>query len=143
MPLTSNNEGMNIQNITEKILLDNLTSDGDNIIFAVDTNGQTVELDRGDDPYGLIHSATIPNGMIGVALRTMGWAAPLNANGECDGAPSQHPDRVRVSLVVVRTTAGFCSGIKFENRDEIEYEMEHPQGALWEALGRCLEENGL
>ena len=63
MPLTSNNEGMNIQNITERILLDNLTSDGDNIIFAVDTNGQTVELDRGDDPYGLIHSATIPNGM--------------------------------------------------------------------------------
>ena len=53
------------------------------------------------------------------ALVTCGWAAPI-AEGESEpsGAPSEHPERRRVRLVVVVGDAGVASVLRF--RDDAE-----------------------
>ncbi|MFZ9696236.1 MAG: hypothetical protein ACO3C5_01235 [Ilumatobacteraceae bacterium] len=53
------------------------------------------------------------------ALVTCGWAAPI-AEGEDEpsGAPSEHPERRRVRLVVVVADAGVASVLRF--RDDAE-----------------------
>jgi hypothetical protein len=35
-----------------------------------------------------------------LSIITWGWAAPLNENGEVDGAPSKHPQKRRVKLII-------------------------------------------
>jgi hypothetical protein len=53
-----------------------------------------------------------------VAIVTTGWGAPLGADGEPEGAPSQHPERVRLSLVVVVLPSSLlASRITFDMRE--------------------------
>lgn len=50
------------------------------------------------------------------ALVTCGWAAPIaEGASEPDGAPSTHPQRRRVRLVVVVGDAGVASVLRFED----------------------------
>lgn len=48
------------------------------------------------------------------ALVTTGWAAPLAADGNIEGAPSEHPGRRRVRLVVTANLDGVASVVRFE-----------------------------
>lgn len=48
------------------------------------------------------------------ALVTTGWAAPLPADGNIDGAPSDHPERRRVRLVITANMDGVASVVRFE-----------------------------
>ncbi len=53
------------------------------------------------------------------ALLTTGWAAPLNSDGEIDGAPSEHEMRRRVRLAVVASADdSVCSVLRFEDDPE-------------------------
>ena len=52
------------------------------------------------------------------ALVTCGWAAPISESGEPEGAPSEHPGRRRVRLVVVVGDAGVASVLRFEDDAE-------------------------
>ena len=53
------------------------------------------------------------------ALVTCGWAAPIaEGSGEPDGAPSAHPQRRRVRLVIVVGDAGVASVLRFADDAE-------------------------
>lgn len=72
------------------------------------------------DVYELLNkeitrSKLIENGL--VVLTTGGWAAP----GEWEGAPSDCPDRRRVSMTMVITMDFFGSIAKFEDNGETIY----------------------
>jgi len=52
------------------------------------------------------------------ALVTTGRAAPLNDDGGVDGAPSKHPMRRRVRLVITANIDGVASVLRFEDDKE-------------------------
>jgi len=137
--LTRHNEGMNHKHITEKIITDTPMSLPQAVLYGVDTNGETVELGRNPDIYELLEQDwKNDNHLVGIAIHTTGWAAPL-VNGEVDGKPSAHPDRVRVALVATVTTLGFCSAIAFADGRETVFEENAPEGSLWEAMNDCVD----
>ena len=80
---------------------------------------------------------------IGIGLVTTGWAAPLPADydGESDeemGAPSEHPERRRVVLHIVRTLEGDAfSVIDIQGTDETQTDSTG-RGPLADALEYAL-----
>jgi len=50
-----------------------------------------------------------------IALVTTGWAAPLNSNGEAEGAPSEHPEKRRVRLSVFASRESVVSVLRFQD----------------------------
>ncbi|NBO58577.1 MAG: hypothetical protein EBU73_06525 [Chitinophagia bacterium] len=76
-------------------------------------------------------------------LLTTGWAAPLDENGEVSGAPSKHPERRRVSLLVtadMNDKTNIISAIKFhgDDDDEIVFDYNQATGSLAEAINDLL-----
>lgn len=71
-------------------------------------------------------------------LITHGWAAPLNKDGEVDGAPSQHPERRRVRLIVavdVKNNKDMASIMEFSDDPEnLIYDHGNATGMLAEAV---------
>lgn len=80
---------------------------------------------------------------IGLGLVTTGWAAPLpdDYDGENDeglNAPSEHPERRRVIVHIVRTLDGDAfSVITFQGADEV-HEDNSGRGPLADALEYAL-----
>lgn len=71
------------------------------------------------------------------ALLTTGWAAPLDSDGNVNGAPSKHPERRRVSLLVAVDTDNdnsIVSAIKFADDDNVVYDYGQATGSLAEAI---------
>ena len=72
-----------------------------------------------------------------VALVTCGWASPI-AQGESDDeqvAPSQHPERRRVRLMVFAGKDGWASVMRFSDTpDETITDDGNARGALAEAI---------
>ena len=128
------------KSITEKIITDTPMALPQAVLYGVDTDGETTVIGRHRDIYELLETCELPkdNNFVGLAVHTTGWAAPLNENGEVDGKPSEHAERQRCALVVCRTAQDFCSAIRLESREEVEYDQESPKGSLWEAIGDCL-----
>ena len=72
-----------------------LHHDGDSLKCEVIT--------RSADVYDLISSLSDyenVNSFDYLSIITWGWAAPLNSNGEVDVAPSKHPQKRRVQLII-------------------------------------------
>ncbi len=70
------------------------------------------------DVYDLLENDTnarVANGYFYTLVVTTGWAAPLGANGEVEGAPSQHKLRRRVRLVVVANRESVASVLRFQD----------------------------
>lgn len=71
-------------------------------------------------------------------LITHGWAAPLNSDGEVDGAPSKHPERRRVRLVIavdIKNGNDMASIMEFSNDpDNLIYDHGNATGSLAEAV---------
>lgn len=71
-------------------------------------------------------------------LITHGWAAPLNKNGEVDGAPSKHPERRRVRLIVaVKPEADndVASILQFSDEpDDLIFDYGTATGSLADAV---------
>lgn len=72
-----------------------------------------------------------------VSFLTTGWAAPLNKDGEVEGAPSKHKDRRRVTLIAVinindKDTLG--SVLKFDDDDELVFDEGKAVGSLNDAI---------
>lgn len=70
------------------------------------------------------------------AIITYGWAAPLNSDGEVDGAPSAHPMRRRVRLVatVSKLDRKMGSAITFKDDDEVIIDEGSASGSLADAM---------
>lgn len=132
---------MNEKLITEKIITDSPMELPQAVLYGIMTEGETVILGRHPDIYDLLDSDySDTEGLVGIAVHTTGWAAPLNDNGEVEGGrPSEHAQRRRVALVATITMNGYCSGIKFADEEEVTYDEGTPSGALWEAMNDCIE----
>lgn len=97
-------------------------------------------IDFGPDVYELIESVSDQekhNSFEYVSVVTGGWAAPLNSDGEIDGAPSQHPNRRRVALAIAvnisnKTVLG--SVLKFDDSEEKVYDYNQATGSLADAM---------
>ena len=70
------------------------------------------------------------------ALVTCGWAAPIPAGADGpDGAPSEHPERRRVRLVVVVGDSGVASVLRFrDDADTPILDAGEARGPLAEAV---------
>lgn len=131
---------MNHKEITERIITGTPMSLPEAVLYGVEPNGETVELGRHGDIYELLERVHgRGTGLIGIAVHTTGWAAPLDENGEVVGAPSAHPDRVRVALVATVTTLGFCSALAFSDGRETVFEDQAPGGPLWLAMNEVVD----
>jgi hypothetical protein len=95
------------------------------------------------DVYELLESnASIKakSGYKYVGIVTTGWAAPLSDNGEVEGAPSAHPMRRRVRLMVVAHREGVASVLRFQDEpDEPITDPGSATGSLAEAVLRFVE----
>jgi hypothetical protein len=108
------------------------------ILYGVNEDGSYLELDSAPDIYDLLGREYPYTGLVGLAVHTTGWAAPLNEHGESDGQPSKHPERRRVALVTVKTAEGLGSALSFaDNPDEIVTD-DQGEGDLSDALQECL-----
>ncbi len=95
-----------------------------------------------DDVYELL---SLPSTAVGrafayVALVTTGWAAPLpqgyNGDDSTITAPSQHPAKRRVRLIVCANRDEMASVIRFQDTDETVTDAGQATGALAEAISQ-------
>jgi hypothetical protein len=108
------------------------------VLYGVTEDGSNFELGRAPDVYDLLDGEYPSAGVVGLAIHTTGWAAPLNSDGEVEGAPSKHPERRRVALVTVMTAEGMGSALSFaDDPDEIITDSSGT-GQLSDALKECL-----
>lgn len=102
----------------------------------VDTGADFITVKRHPDIYEALYDLSddkYPTAK-GLAIVTTGWAAPLNANGEVDGAPSQHAERRRVRLSAYVSCQGMTSLVAFEDEDGFTIDEGNATGSLAEAL---------
>jgi len=116
---------------TKEAIAYGITKDKDNNLISK-------IITKGDDIYEMIDTlhedkTYLVNDF--VSVRTTGWAAPLGANGEVEGAPSQHPKRRRVRLMsIVTRSYEVASALGFADDDEIVTDSGTARGSLAEAL---------
>jgi hypothetical protein len=71
------------------------------------------------------------------AIVTTGWAAPLDEDGNVNGAPSQHAQRRRVRLTVLVANSGVASVLRFADEpEEVVTDPGSATGSLAEAINR-------
>lgn len=108
-------------------------------LYGVIETGETFQISSDPDVYKLLEqNVTSPLKIVGLAITTSGWAAPLNADGEMDCPPSEHPDRKRVLLVAVVTADELMSSMRFADSEEVITE-ENGSGSLADALCKAFE----
>ena len=92
------------------------------------------------DAYDLLEMPTTAVGRMFdcIALLTIGWAAPVNSEGEVEGAPSQHPEKRRVRLVVCATRESMASVLRFQDTDETHCDEGTATGFLAEAITKFI-----
>ena len=134
--------------ITENLIVDSPMKLEQAVLYGVTTDGGTVELGRSWNLFELLETCEFPenHNIIGIAVHTTGWAAPLNPEtGETDGRPSEHAERRWVVLVVTLTMNGFCSATKFATQrrgfvlEETNFHDTTASGEVWDAMNVCIE----
>jgi len=124
--------------VAEKIIKDTRHEMNNAVLYGVTEDGSNFELGRAPDVYDLLDGEYPSAGIVGLAIHTTGWAAPLNSDGEAEGAPSKHPERRGVALVTVKTVEGIGSALSFaDDPDEIITD-DKGEGQLLDALQECL-----
>lgn len=133
--------------ITENIILDSPMNLPQAVLYGVHAEGNTRVLGTHADVYALLErDFSDTEGLIGIAVHTTGWAAPLDPEtGETSAPPSEHPERRQVVLVATLTINGFCSAMKFARSvpgavvEETTFEEVPASGKLWDVMNTCLE----
>lgn len=70
-----------------------------------------------------------------MTIVTTGWAAPLNANGEVDGRPSEHAERRRVRLAVIVNREIVANVLRFQDEpDDVVVDLGSASGMLADAI---------
>jgi hypothetical protein len=88
------------------------------------------------DVYELLEAPTssVVRMFDAAAVLTSGWAAPISDEGS-DIAPSQHPERRRVRLVVVVCDKGVASVLRFaDTPDDVVTDAGVARGSLADAV---------
>lgn len=91
-------------------------------------------LGHNGDVYRLLENLVIPKGTEGLSIVTTGFAAPLDKNGRADGAPSKHPERRRVRLIISVTQDDTGSVLEFADNLEVIEDEGDATGSLSDAL---------
>jgi hypothetical protein len=94
------------------------------------------------DVYDLLESkkAKLALSFDFIGVVTTGWAAPLNENGEVEGAPSQHAERRRVRLMVIADKEGVASVLRFaDTPDEVVTDPGSATGSLADAIQKLVQ----
>lgn len=140
---------MNITELAEKVeseVNDNLGFDLKRALLISVTDGLFgVELSdplESGDVYDLIESKAsveLARRSDFIAIITCGWAAPLSNNTNDDDddqvAPSQHPQRRRVRLVVLASRSSVASVLRFSDTpDETVTDEGKATGSLADAI---------
>ena len=113
-------------------------------LFCVDPEGEIHTLTNHPDVYETLELATTTNVPVPdiryLGILTTGWAAPLDPDGTVDGAPSEHPERVRCMLLsVVDHNLDISSILSFENRPgELLTDPGEAVGSLADAMKRAM-----
>lgn len=91
------------------------------------------------DVYELLQapSSALARMFHAAAIVTTGWAAPLDADGRVQGAPSEHAMRRRVRLTVLVANSGVASVLRFADEpDNVVTDPGSATGSLAEAISR-------
>ena len=74
-----------------------------------------------------------------VAIVTCGWAAPISEGDDDEVAPSQHPARRRVRLVVLASRSSVSSVLRFSDTpDEVVTDAGKATGSLADAIHQLI-----
>jgi hypothetical protein len=106
-------------------------------LYGVTEQEQFVKIAWALDVYDLLDCSYNFENYVGISVHTTGWAAPLNEDGDIDSAPSDHPERRRVSLVTTITSEGRGSALAFTDEEEIITDPGTASGSLADAIGEC------
>lgn len=131
---------MDTKEITERMVRElNPSGEAKAGLFGVLSTGETVAIGQAQDVYELLDSIDKTElNLVGIAITTTGWAAPLNADGEVEGSPSEHAQRRRVMLVALATADEIMSAVRFADDGEITHDT-NGTGALAFALREAFE----
>lgn len=104
-------------------------------------------LDTSGDVYELLDTTTVADALQAygyAAVITCGWASPLTDDGENNEvAPSKHPKRRRVRLVLVTDGIGITSVLRFsDTQDETMVDEGQATGSLADALLQATKRKG-
>lgn len=107
-------------------------------LYGVTDKGQFILIAKNHDVYELLETVTYNLAdYFAIALHTTGWASPTDENGEPEPAPSKHPERRRVAVIVVHSDEGQGSAIGFADSGEIMTDEGEAQGALSDVIRGC------
>ncbi len=109
------------------------------MLYAVTKYGEFTLVNASGDVYDLLadrESVTVANNSDFVAVVTCGWASPITDDDDLDGvAPSQHPRRRRVRLLVLASRQGVASVLRFADEpDEVVTDEGKATGSLSDAV---------
>jgi hypothetical protein len=97
----------------------------------------TDEREYGGDIYHLLATAgaELASKHTQLVIYTCGWAAPVGDNEDDMIAPSEHPKRIRVGLLVMATNTGLTgSAMKKQGDPELLIVGDEAKGALADAI---------
>ena len=123
-------------------LVHNHTDDPFNIdalLYACDNDGAYL-LGKNPNPYELLEETERPSCIIAVAVVMVGYASPHNPESP-NVRPSQHPERMRVRIVTMKTIDGFSNIMRREDEpDEAQDLGGDGVGAICDALNEWWEQ---
>jgi hypothetical protein len=103
-------------------------------------------LDASGDVYELLDTTTVADALQAygyAAVITCGWASPLADDENTEVAPSKHPKRRRVRLVLVTDGISITSVLRFsDTQDETMTDEGQAVGSLADALLQATKRKG-
>ena len=106
-------------------------------LISINKAGKLETISSNPDTYATIKEGQykIPATATALALSCTGWAAPDDSN---DAAPSLHPKRIRVALVITANleTGEYTSALSFANKKATLY--QNGKGPLQDALAKLV-----
>ena len=103
-------------------------------VFTTRTSDDVYELLEGDNVSQVLETHNF------VGLVTTGWASPLTDDDkETWSAPSKHPERRRIRLVIIADKGNVCAVIRFsDGDDEVIVDEGSATGSLNDAFRKAI-----
>ena len=102
-------------------------------LFGCDDDGAYL-LGVDNNPYELLWGSKRPDHIKAIALVVTGWASPYKDDSD-NVLPSQHPERIRIRMVVCKGIDGFSTILRRADQpDEAEDMGDEGMGSLRDAM---------